>query len=194
MIYLFNRYFTRILLLITLLLIQSVYSIECKNNESSIVNLDELQKDIIYKKYVSFTDDSLYQVKNKVDTPEGGIRLVKEINGIKIYQYVFSDFEKDSLDSLLSGTHIQTPVFKTDRNKQPETDEFKILISSPYSKLNPIPSDINLPDGLIFRIQLGAFSKQVSDDTFKGLSPVSYEVVNGKIKYYAGIFDKVPEP
>jgi hypothetical protein len=47
---------------------------------------------------------------------------------------------------------------------------------------------MNLPDGLLFRIQLGVFSKPVLNDTFKGLSPVSYEIVDGKIKYYAGIF------
>jgi len=128
------------------------------------------------------------QAKSKEDTLEGRIRLVKEINGIKIYQYVSLDSEEDSEGPLLSASDIKTSMVYTDRNIQSETDDFEIFPASPYSKLNPIPSNINLPDGLIFRIQLGAFSKPVSNDTFKGLSPVSYEVVNGKIKYYTGIF------
>ena len=188
MIYLSNRYYRAILLFIPALFVQSIYSIDYRNNESEIVNLDKFKKNIIYEKHVSFTDDSLNQAKSKEDTLGGQIRLVKEINGIKIYQYVFQDSEEDSLDSLLLISDIKTPMVQSVRNEQSGTDEFKILLSSPYSKLNPIPSDINLPVGLIFRIQLGAFSKPVSNDTFKGLSPVSYELVNGKIKYYAGIF------
>jgi len=188
MIYPFNRYYSAMLLIIPVLFLQSIYSIEYKSNESDIVNPDEFKKDIIYKKYVNFTGDSLNQTKSKEDTLEGRIRLVKEISGIKIYQYVFSDSENDTLDSLLLDSDIKTPMVHTDQNKHSETDEFKILLLSPYNKLNPIPSDINLPDGLIFRIQLGVFSKPVSNDTFKGLSPVSYEIANGKIKYYTGIF------
>jgi hypothetical protein len=182
--HIFNKYYRAMLLLFTVLITKSIYSLECQNNESYIFSPDKYRKEIIYEKHVSFTDDSLNQAKNKEDTMEGRIRLVKEINGIKIYQYVPSDSE----DSLFLVSDSKTPVTDTDLNKKSETDEFKILLSSPYSKLNPIPSDMNLPDGLLFRIQLGVFGKPVANDTFKGLSPVSYEVVDGKIKYYAGIF------
>ena len=188
MICLFNRYDRIMLLFIPALFTQSLYSKEYQNNESDIVYPDEYKKNIIYEKHVSFTDDSLNLTKSKEDTLEGRIRLVKEIKGIKIYQYVFSDSEKDTLDSLFMDSDIKNTVLNTDRNKPIKTDEFEILLSSPYNELNPIPSDKNLPDGLIFRIQLGAFGKKVSNDTFKGLSPVSYETTNGKTKYYAGIF------
>ena len=126
--------------------------------------------------------------KSKSDTLEGRIRLVKEINGIKIYQYVSSVAEEGTGDSLLLTSGIKFPIVYADRARQLQTDSFRILQTSPYNELNPIPSNISLPDGLIFRIQLGAYSKPVSDNTFGGLSPVSYEVINGKIKYYSGIF------
>lgn len=126
--------------------------------------------------------------KSKSDTLKGRIRLVKEINGIKIYQYVSSGPEEGTGDSLLLTSGIKTPMVYEERTRQSRTDNFQILQTSPYDELNPIPSNISLPDGLIFRIQLGAYSKPVSDDTFKGLSPVSYEEINGKIKYYSGIF------
>ncbi len=127
-------------------------------------------------------------LRSEPDTLEGRIRLVKEINGIKIYQYVSSDSVKASGDSLLYTSGIKTPVVYADRTRQSKTDNFQILQISPYNSQNPIPSDISLPDGLIFRIQLGAYSKPVSESTFGGLSPVSYEVINGKLKYYTGIF------
>ncbi len=184
----FNLYYRVMLLFFAVLFTQSIYSKECKNNESDYINPEEYKIESIYVFHICFTADSLNQTRSREDTLEGRIRLVKEINGIKIYQYVFPDSEKDSLDLLLKVSDITTPVIHTERSKQLKTDEFRILLSSPYTKINPIPSDIDLPDGLIFRIQLGAFSKPVSNDTFKGLSPVSYETADGKTKYYAGIF------
>ena len=89
--------------------------------------------------------------------------------------------EEGTGDSILLTSGIKTPIVYEERTRQVRTDNFRILQKSPYDELNPIPSNISLPDGLIFRIQLGAYSKPVSDNNFKGLSPVSYEAVNGKI-------------
>ncbi|MDR3094595.1 MAG: SPOR domain-containing protein [Bacteroidales bacterium] len=67
--------------------------------------------------------------------------------------------------------------------------EFKILAASPYSAKNPVPTDQPLPDGVVYKIQLGAFSKPVAANTFKGLSPVSGEKLpSGVVKYYVGLF------
>ncbi|MDR0815462.1 MAG: SPOR domain-containing protein [Bacteroidales bacterium] len=72
---------------------------------------------------------------------------------------------------------------------KPAGSEFKILAASPYSAKNPIPTDQPLPDGVVYKIQLGAFSKPVAMNTFKGLSPVSGEKLpSGVVKYYVGLF------
>ena len=66
---------------------------------------------------------------------------------------------------------------------------FAILPKSPYSAANPIPVDEPLPAGVAYKIQLGAFSKPVSTNLFKGLTPVSGEKLNnGVTKYYVGLF------
>jgi hypothetical protein len=67
---------------------------------------------------------------------------------------------------------------------------FDILGSSPYSKSNPIPADVALPDGVFYRIQLGAYGSAVDPATFGGISPVTAETLKdrGLIKYYAGKF------
>jgi hypothetical protein len=176
------------MLFIPALSMQSIYSSECIRNESGISGQNKFKKEILLRLHLSYTNDSLSQVKSEKDTLEGRIRLVKEMNGIKIYQYVSPDFKKDSEDSLLLDSDIRTSKGYTGLTKKTQTDDFIILSASPYSKSNPIPADIDLPDGLIFRIQLGVFSKQVSNDTFKGMSPISYEIVDGKLKYYTGIF------
>jgi hypothetical protein len=113
----------------------------------------------------------------RADTLEGKIKLVREINGIKVYQYVYPGSEGSSNDSSLAAA-----------TGDKKYDEFEILNSSPYNESNPIPEGIRLPDGLIFRIQLGVYSKPVSFNTFGGLYPVSSEETKGLIKYYTGIF------
>jgi len=69
-------------------------------------------------------------------------------------------------------------------------DEFVILDKSPYSLENPIPRGLENKSGLIYRVQLGVFSKQRPSDSFGGISPISYEQAptSNVLKYYAGMF------
>ena len=78
-------------------------------------------------------------------------------------------------------------------NDQVNSDFF-ILNSSPYSDSHPIPY-ASLPPGLVYRIQLGAFSKRVEENTFGGLSPVNMEILNeqGTTKYYVGYFTSIED-
>ncbi len=127
--------------------------------------------------YRLHSGDTLNSENYRADTLKGKIKLVREINGIKVYQYVYPGSAGSSNDSSLTAAAS---------NKK--YDEFEILSSSPYNESNPIPAGINLPDGLIFRIQLGVYSKPVSFNAFGGLYPVSSEETKGLIKYYTGIF------
>jgi hypothetical protein len=71
-----------------------------------------------------------------------------------------------------------------------EKDEFAMLEKSPYSLENPIPKGLEAKSGLVYRIQLGAFSKQRPEEAFGGISPICYEQADNStiLKYYAGIF------
>lgn len=61
-----------------------------------------------------------------------------------------------------------------------------------YTADRPIPVDAKIEDGLVFRVQIGAFKSRLANDAFKGLSPLNGETVgNGYIRYTAGNFDKV---
>ena len=67
--------------------------------------------------------------------------------------------------------------------------EFVILPKSPYSMSSPVPVDVPLPDGVVYKIQLGAFRNPSAAKTFKDLTPLSGETLdNGVTKYYAGLF------
>jgi hypothetical protein len=69
-------------------------------------------------------------------------------------------------------------------------DDFTFLEKSPYGPSNPIPGKLETYSGLIYRIQLGAFTKPRPSEAFGGISPVSYEQAENSsvLKYYAGVF------
>jgi hypothetical protein len=66
---------------------------------------------------------------------------------------------------------------------------FERRSKSIYSASRPIPLDEKLPDGLVFKVQMGAFKNVIPQDLFKGISPVSGETTaKGFIRYTAGLF------
>ncbi len=69
-----------------------------------------------------------------------------------------------------------------------------------YSAAKPIPVNEKLPEGLIFKVQIGAFRNPIPQDLFKGMSPITGETTpQGFTRYTAGVFttfvtaDKVKE-
>jgi hypothetical protein len=73
-----------------------------------------------------------------------------------------------------------------------EPPAFEVVEQSPYDAQNPIPVNEEYPKGVIYKIQLGAYSKPLEIASFKGMVPVSIESVSGaKVsKYYIGKFKK----
>ncbi|MBL7921896.1 MAG: PD40 domain-containing protein [Bacteroidia bacterium] len=67
----------------------------------------------------------------------------------------------------------------------------EVVAGNAYNAAKPIPIDAKMQDGLVFRVQIGAFKNQLANDAFKGLSPLNGETVgNGYIRYTAGNFVK----
>lgn len=62
-----------------------------------------------------------------------------------------------------------------------------------YSEANPIPIDPPLPDGLVFKVQVGAFRKPIPQNLFGGITPVMGENTSmGFKRYTAGMFRNMP--
>ena len=58
-----------------------------------------------------------------------------------------------------------------------------------YSEETPIPVNPKIPDGLIYKVQVGAFRKPIPQDLFKGFAPISAEKVRDDItRYRVGYF------
>ena len=68
----------------------------------------------------------------------------------------------------------------------------EIIKGNAYTAEKPIPFDSEIEDGLVFRVQIGAFKTQLPNTTFKGLSPLNGETTkNGYYRYTAGNFNKI---
>ncbi|NSW44407.1 MAG: PD40 domain-containing protein [Bacteroidales bacterium] len=67
---------------------------------------------------------------------------------------------------------------------------FSFMPTSPYNEANPIPINPPLPQGLVFKVQIGAFNTPVKPNAFTGLSPVSAEKLEGSkyYRYFVGMF------
>ncbi len=79
----------------------------------------------------------------------------------------------------------------TEAKKYIGTKGFEIKQGNAYNRTKPIPINEKLPEGLVFRVQIGAFKNPIPTDQFKGLAPVGGETTpQGFIRYQAGMFDK----
>ncbi|MFC2090124.1 tol-pal system YbgF family protein [Bacteroidota bacterium] len=127
------------------------------------------------------------------------------INEMTVYRYIL----KDSITSAVQAVPgdpaedsdiVNTPKQLAQENSDDATLEqeekvgspFALLDASPYSRENPFPMNEQLPEGVVYKIQLGVFSKVVEYDAFGGLSPISGEEVPNRdlTRYYAGKFSK----
>ena len=69
------------------------------------------------------------------------------------------------------------------------TSVFKRTDSPAYSTDRPIPISPKLPEGLVFKVQVGAFRNPVPNDLFSEFAPLSAEPAgNGITRYTAGFF------
>jgi hypothetical protein len=68
---------------------------------------------------------------------------------------------------------------------------FKMLTTPAYSETKPIPIDRPLPNGIVYKIQIGAFTKPIPQNSFRGLTPITGETrQNSKyVRYFVGLFD-----
>ena len=70
-----------------------------------------------------------------------------------------------------------------------EKDIFIVNETTTYSESNPIPVNPPHPEGLIYKVQVGAFRRPIPQDLFTGFAPISAEKVRDDItRYRVGYF------
>lgn len=72
-----------------------------------------------------------------------------------------------------------------------KVEDLEVKNNNAYTADKPIPIDEKIQDGLVFKVQIGAFKTALPNNTFKGLSPVIAQTTpSGYIRYMAGNFEK----
>lgn len=75
-------------------------------------------------------------------------------------------------------TKLENSIFLLNNDNQPV-----------YNSSNPIPSIDKMPEGLVFKVQIGAFRNPIPQNHFKGFAPIMAEDAgNGITRYTAGLF------
>jgi cell division protein FtsN len=68
-------------------------------------------------------------------------------------------------------------------------NSFSIADKPAYSESNPIPMNPPLPEGLVFKVQIGAFRKQIPAEKFEGVQPITAETTRPEwVRYCVGLF------
>jgi hypothetical protein len=89
-----------------------------------------------------------------------------------------------------------SPALALNPDPQPQLlSLFAVRTQPAYNAANPVPTDITLPEGLVYTIQVAAFKNPLNPALFKGLYPVY-----GKLKketgitfYYTGFFRRLED-
>jgi hypothetical protein len=70
-----------------------------------------------------------------------------------------------------------------------EAEVFNIVDKTPYSEEQPIPVDVALPEGIVYKVQVGAFRTQIPQNLYSQFAPVSGEKTGtGLTRYAVGLF------
>jgi len=101
--------------------------------------------------------------------------------------------ETNTANSLINAKQTVQSNKKDSEIKQTRIQEingsenFEIQESNAYS--TDIPLDVELPKGIIFKVQIGAYKRKVAATAFGGIKPISGETSRtGMIRYSAGAF------
>jgi hypothetical protein len=153
------------------------------------------------KRQEAVSTDSYYAKENLLDEAASNEieALEKQKQSIAIYQKYKPDFVATSTTAPKNNT-VTTPV--NNQNTVANTTTSSELVLAPnevfeekatpvYTSKNPIPIDSKIPEGLIFKVQVGAFRKPIPQNLFKGITPLTGETTSkGFIRYTAGVFTK----
>jgi hypothetical protein len=143
----------------------------------------------------SVDDDALFQrLLAYYEAKLNGLLKVRE------EQRLFTSSEGDEPPvSVSPGAEVAPEVFENiDFTQLPEVIEQDVFVKakaktvSAYSASKPIPIDeVSLPEGVVFKVQIGAFRNPIPQDLFKGFAPVNGErTASGITRYTAGIFTR----
>jgi hypothetical protein len=119
----------------------------------------------------------------------GGLTIVEKPANKKMDAQTFAMSERANSELNASEEEISAVNITNDQRNNFLNSCFNRIDGAAYSESNPVPIDPSMPEGLVFKIQIGAFHKPLPPSTFKNLQPLSGETTRpGWIRYCVGMF------
>jgi len=117
------------------------------------------------------------------------VEPANEVEGILVYRYKNDAIPASPESPPAEGSlMVETSREMGKDTQNSRSDAFERKGVPAYSQEHPIPMGLAVYPGLVYRIQVGAFSKPAANESFGGLSPMCFEITPAGIyKYYAGV-------
>ncbi len=97
--------------------------------------------------------------------------------------------KKIATEALIAKSSMPSDINKYEVPKILTEEIFDKAAPTVYNAKNPIPVDAGFPEGLVFKVQVGAFRNPIPYDLFKGFAPIMGETTpQGFTRYTAGMF------
>lgn len=185
--------------------IDSLVEKQRKYKEDAIAYYDSANETLNSSQYSESIKENILILANRNVQPDTKITLTQEdventaIAGV--IENPSSDRDNEiSLNSRNGVEIIDTSELTTISNINEASSDFvvpsklngqlfRITEKAVYSKNNPIPLNAKQPEGLIYKVQVGAFRNPLPPQSFNKFAPISGQLINsGVTRYMVGYF------
>ncbi|MDX9695061.1 MAG: hypothetical protein RBT49_04650, partial [Bacteroidales bacterium] len=181
--------------------------IDSKRSQLSEAQTNEQQQKL--SKEILQLETNIYSTQKIADQLYGRVREIEQLNlASKTTRYEVKPEKTDLEQSIknlpknnaeiknnsLSDSIILKPIIQPKEDdlgiEEKSTTDFYIKTPSIYNAKNPIPTNERLPKGIVYMIQLGAFTASKNPESFHGFTPITCITKQGTNlrKYYTGRF------
>ena len=138
---------------------------------------------------IAYIDERPEEITVVYESPEEVIEYEEE----EIAEIIVTEEPEITERELPVYIQDETPRYVAEERREQFTEELIIIPDSResvYSDENPIREITEIPQGLSYRIQIGAFRSHVPNETFKGISPILVEDIPESrwLRYVVGLF------
>lgn len=125
-------------------------------------------------------------------------RQTKLKNQIKALELNEKEIEKKSNDTREKLVNINKLINERDKAQQTDQKNEETVFTKSVVKTNEewnkqVKLDEELPEKLIYQVQLGVFKNNALPDVFKGLTPIYGKTTDNGVCYSTGLFEKMAD-
>ena len=162
---------------------QKIYSLQ-KQSDICYEKVREIEQLNLASNKLSYKSETKDEVVEEIKTEENKKR--EKVQGSIVEEPKDNDLEKAELQAVL---------FENESIEDNSDFGLRVILPTKYNPKNPIKINEQLPNGIIYMIQLGAFSSAKNPSVFNGLEPLTcLKKENSNIhKYFAGKFYQIAE-